>query len=63
MKAVDRVALSNILVALGRLALHFPHIAEVDLNPIIVVDGSPIVADALVVLGEGDTEKGIENAR
>ena len=40
---------ADLLIALGTLALHFPEIAEIDLNPIIVVDGAPKVADALIV--------------
>ena len=50
MKPVDREAIADILVALGNLALHFPLIREIDLNPVIVVDGRPFVADALVVV-------------
>ncbi len=50
MPAVDREALADILVKLGDLALHFPHIREVDLNPIIIVDTKPVVADALMIL-------------
>jgi acetyltransferase len=49
MKEVDKDALASILVAVGQLALHFPHIGEIDLNPIIIVDGRPKVADALIV--------------
>jgi hypothetical protein len=36
-------------VALGQLALHFPEIGEIDLNPIIIVEGKPKVVDALFV--------------
>ena len=50
MKPVDAGALTSLLVALGQLALHFPGIKEIDLNPIIVVDGQPKVADALFVM-------------
>jgi acyl-CoA synthetase (NDP forming) len=49
MKEVDRNALASILVALGRIALHFPEIGEIDLNPIIIVEGGPKVVDALFV--------------
>lgn len=52
MRPVDEDALADILVALGRLALHFEAIAEIDLNPIMVVGGRPVVADALVVARE-----------
>jgi acetyltransferase len=50
MRRVDREALGDILMALGRLALHFPQIREIDLNPIIVREGKPFVADALMVV-------------
>jgi acetyltransferase len=50
MVPVDKEALVEILVSLGQLALHFPQIREIDLNPIIVVDGKPKVADALMVI-------------
>jgi acetyltransferase len=50
MKPVDRELLADILIALGQLAIHFPQIKEIDLNPIIVVDGKPFVADALMVI-------------
>jgi len=49
MPAVDAKAMADLLIALGDLALHFPEIAEIDLNPIIVVNGAPTVADALIV--------------
>ncbi|MCK4534882.1 MAG: acetate--CoA ligase family protein, partial [Syntrophobacterales bacterium] len=49
MKPVDMDAVASMLVALGRLALDFPQIREIDLNPIIITDGMPKVADALFV--------------
>ncbi|MBI9077869.1 MAG: acetate--CoA ligase family protein [Desulfatibacillum sp.] len=50
MGAVDRDALADLLVRLGYLALDFPEIKEIDLNPILLLDGKPMVADALIVL-------------
>ncbi|MBN2282825.1 MAG: acetate--CoA ligase family protein [Deltaproteobacteria bacterium] len=50
MKPVDRESLSSLLIALGRLAIHFPEIGEIDLNPIIIADGKPKVVDALFIL-------------
>jgi len=50
MRPVDAGALTSLLVAIGQLALHFPEIKEIDLNPIIVVDGQPKVADALFIM-------------
>ncbi len=49
MKPVDKDAVAAILVALGCLALDFPQIREIDLNPIIITDGMPRVADALFI--------------
>lgn len=51
MVPVDREALASILVTLGNLALNIPQIREIDLNPIIIVNGKPRVADALFVKG------------
>jgi acetyltransferase len=50
MPAVDRGALAELLVRLGRLADAFPRLQEIDLNPILFVDGRPKVADALFVV-------------
>ena len=50
MAPVDLDALADALSRLGAIATHFPQIAEMDLNPIMIVDGKPVVADALVVL-------------
>jgi len=47
--AVDRRALGDILVKIGQLALDFPQIEEIDLNPILIRDGQPVVVDALFV--------------
>jgi acyl-CoA synthetase (NDP forming) len=49
MRQVDRNALAAILVTLGQIALHFPEIGEIDMNPIIIVEGRPKVVDALFV--------------
>ncbi|NLH49650.1 MAG: acetate--CoA ligase family protein [Myxococcales bacterium] len=49
--AVDREILADILLGVGRLALEHPEIAEIDINPLIVVDGRPIAVDALIVAG------------
>jgi acetate---CoA ligase (ADP-forming) len=47
---VDTDALADLLVRLGHLALDFPRIQEIDLNPIIICNGRSRVADALFVL-------------
>jgi acetyltransferase len=50
MAPVDMGALADILAALGEPALHSPVIRETDLNPIVIVDGRPIVADAVMAM-------------
>jgi acetyl-CoA synthetase (ADP-forming) len=46
--AVDREALIDVLVGLSNAAEADASIESADLNPLIVVDGSPIAVDALV---------------
>jgi acetyltransferase len=48
--ALDRGALARTIVAVSRLAVAHPEVAEVDVNPLIVVGAEPVVADALVVV-------------
>lgn len=48
--AVDRVALTDVLLALSRIAHEENDVVSVDLNPLLVVDGTPIAVDALVEL-------------
>jgi acyl-CoA synthetase (NDP forming) len=48
--AVDKGALRNILMGLSDLALKYPDIQEIDINPLIVQpDGCPVAVDALIV--------------
>lgn len=42
--------LSKLVQAVGNIALLHPEIAEIDLNPIIISEAEPVVADALMVL-------------
>jgi len=56
MTPVDVDAMAKILVTLGELALHFPVIQEMDLNPIIIVNGQPKVADALIAMQQRQTD-------
>jgi len=46
---IDR--LSRILQTVGNIALLHPEIAEIDLNPMMIRGSEPVVADALIVLG------------
>ena len=48
--SVDLDALVDILIGLSHIALHFPQIREIDLNPILINGNQPIVADAVFVL-------------
>jgi acetyl-CoA synthetase (ADP-forming) len=48
--AIDRDRLVDVLVGLSDAAVANPQIASADLNPLIVVDGSPVAVDALVEL-------------
>jgi len=48
-KAVDREVLSRILLGLSRMGVAEPEVSSVDINPLVVRDGTPIAVDALVV--------------
>jgi len=48
--AVDRGALVELLCILGRMALEYPEIAEMDLNPLLVDQRRPVAADCLIRL-------------
>ncbi len=50
--AVDRAAIAEMLVALGRLGADQPDVLEVDLNPVIASATGALAVDALVVLEE-----------
>ena len=49
---VDRAALSKVIEAIGRIALDFPEIAEIDVNPLLVEGDRPVAADAVVILSK-----------
>ena len=49
---IDRSAVAEMLVALGRLGLERPDVLEVDLNPVIATTSGALAVDALVVLEE-----------
>ena len=51
--AVDRSAVADILVALGRLAIDRPEILEIDLNPVVAGPDGAVAVDALVVVEGG----------
>ena len=47
---VDRPALAGAIRALARIAADHPAVSEIDVNPLIVEDATPVAADALVIL-------------
>ncbi|OAT85493.1 acetate--CoA ligase family protein [Desulfotomaculum copahuensis] len=47
---VDKGAVADVLLRLSRLALDFPQIAELDINPLLCHPGGIKAADALIVL-------------
>jgi acetyl-CoA synthetase (ADP-forming) len=46
--ALDRAGMARVLLGLSRLAVERPDVCSVDVNPLLVVDGSPVAVDALV---------------
>jgi acetyltransferase len=52
--AIDRDALAELLVGLGRLGVERPDVKSVDLNPLLLAGARPIAVDALVELGPGE---------
>ena len=50
MEPVDRQALADILMNLGKMGLEHENVKEVDINPLIVRDGIPVAVDSLVVV-------------
>jgi len=62
--AVDRTALTAVLMGLSALAVARPDVASVDVNPLIIrADGGPVAVDALVELGEPDTSSATRRPR
>jgi len=49
-KPVNMESLANWLIKLGWLALKFEKVQEIDVNPLLVVDGEPVAVDATIVL-------------
>lgn len=55
--AVDKEMLGRCLKALGQIGLEHPAIRELDVNPLIIRNGQPVAADALLVLEKPQPEK------
>jgi len=49
--AVDRVAVSQVLITVGRILVDHPRVAQVDINPLIFEGSQPVAVDALITLG------------
>ena len=49
-KPVNMEALTEWLIKLGSLSFTFEKIQEIDVNPLLVVDGEPVAVDATIVL-------------
>lgn len=47
---VDREALADILITIGRIGMEIDKVKEIDINPLKILDDKPIVVDALVVV-------------
>jgi acetyl coenzyme A synthetase (ADP forming)-like protein len=46
----DRAAIASVIRRIGQLALDFPSIAELDVNPLLIVDGGVVAVDSRVRL-------------
>lgn len=55
---VDKLALRNILRALSELAVLYPEIREVDINPVMIdQSGAPVAVDGLIIVDDTVQEK------
>jgi acetyltransferase len=52
--AADLELLEQMIACLSHLLVDFPEIAELDMNPVIVKDGSPCAVDARVIVKKSD---------
>jgi len=50
LKPVNMESLGDWLIKLGWLALNFEKIKEIDVNPLLIVDGEPVAVDATIIL-------------
>jgi acetyltransferase len=55
--AVNKVGLAEVLCRVSQLALDFPDIQELDLNPVLAFADHIVVVDARVRLGRASVEK------
>ncbi len=47
---IDMLELETMLLQLAQMAIDIPEIAELDLNPVIIKNGKPVVVDARILL-------------
>ena len=60
--AINQDQLAALLVGLGQLAIDRPDIASIDVNPLIVCNGTPIAVDGLVELVDSGDQPGASPA-
>jgi acetyl-CoA synthetase (ADP-forming) len=60
-RAVDEDVLVKALVGVGELGMTHDEIAEIDINPLIVKEGSPVAVDALVILEAGRSRQTVHS--
>jgi acetate---CoA ligase (ADP-forming) len=49
-KALERHALARVLVQVSQLAVLYPEISQIDINPLIINEGLPVSVDATIIL-------------
>jgi acetate---CoA ligase (ADP-forming) len=49
-KPVNMESLADWLIKLGWLAMTFEQIKEIDINPLLIVDGEPVAVDATIIV-------------
>jgi acetyltransferase len=49
-KPVNMESLAKWLIKLGTFALKIEKIQEIDVNPLLIVDGEPVAVDATIIL-------------
>ena len=49
-KPVDMESLADWLIKLGWIALAYEKIQEIDVNPLLIIDGAPVAVDATIIL-------------
>ena len=55
MAPLDKELMADILVRLGALGTAYPRIEQIDINPLVVNEGSPLAVDATVILDSSET--------